>query len=445
MKYFQKLKTSEKISLSFSLFWFLTLLIFLILINITYFFIWYGDQKEKSFSSMNETYLWYLTSDGKMEDIEEFKKYLLSKDTMIIPDAGELICSPWVSLKIKEDPEQIQNKYFYKDEETIYFIYTKYFEYIGEVKVFFDTTPYINSQLIIIKISILFIFITSFFQFFIGKVVSRKLLKDLRRITQKVKDVDIHSSKNYITCDANMPHDDEIYILAKALNNSYHLLEKQTKNLKQFITDVSHEFKTPLMGMSSELDLIEKKKQKVWIQQEDIDTLFLNTRKSIHKLNWLLETLFFLSRIEEKSGCLVTQKLNFENYMKKKISDLSHSFPEKNIVCEYKIEKNLQYEVEENTFSILLDNLLSNAIKFSPKNVKLKIWANSEFFSIEDNGPGIKKEEKQKIWDKFYRKDTNIEWFGIGLYLVKRISDIYNWKIELSDAKKWGSIFTIHI
>ena len=443
MNYFKSLKTSERISLSFSIFGFISLLIFLILINITYFFIWYGDQKEKSFSSMNETYLGYLTSEWKMEDVEVFKQYLLSKDTIIIPKEGDLICSEWVSKKVHEDVENVKDQYLYKDGETVYFIYTKYFEHIGEVKVFFDTTPYINSQLIIMKTGIVFILLVFFLQFFAGKFISRKLLKDLKNISEKLKTVDIHSENKYVTC--NMPEDDEIRILADALNSSYDTIESQTQKLKQFLTDVSHEFKTPLMGMSSELDVLMKKKEKSSLQHEDTERFFMNTRVNIRKLNSLLETLFFLSRIEENSWCLVKQKLFLREYVEKKLAETSQNFPHKHISCDLDIEKDIVYEVEENTFSILLDNIFSNAIKFSPKKVHLIIQADTNSFSIEDNGPGIDTHQSEKIWDKFYRKDTKIEWFWIGLYLVKRIVNIYNWKITLS-SKKWRwAKFTVYL
>ena len=59
-----------------------------------------------------------------------------------------------------------------------------------------------------------------------------------------------------------MPEDDEIRILAEALNTSYDAIEIQTAKLKQFLTDVSHEFKTPLMVMNSRLDVLEKKQLK---------------------------------------------------------------------------------------------------------------------------------------------------------------------------------------
>lgn len=442
MKYFKNLKTSERISLSFSLFGFLSLLLFLILINITYFFIWYADQKEMSFSSMNVSYKNYLESEGNIQDILWFKNYLLEKDTIIIPEMWELICSPWVAKKIHEAPEIIKDKFIYRDWETLYFIYSKYFQWVGEVKVFFDTTEYIKSQLIIIKTGLIFIFLVFILQFFLWRYISGRLLKDLKNISNKVKNVDINSHKKHIIC-KNIPENDEIRILADALNSSYDMIDVQTGKLKQFLTDVSHEFKTPLMGMSSELDVLEKKQEKWFLQDNDIQKFFLNARKNITKLNGLLETLFFLTRIEEQSDCLVKKEIHFKKYIEKKIWEISRSFPDKNISYDLDIWDDVVCSVEENTFSILLDNLLSNAIKFSPKDTQLKIYADDIEFWIQDNGPGIDVEDKEKIWEKFYRSDMNIEWFGVGLYLVKRIINIYGWTINLDSSRKTGARFII--
>lgn len=444
MKYFQSLKTSEKISLSFSFFWFLSLLLFLVLINITYFFIWYGEQKDMSFSGMNESYVNYLDSEWALEDIKNFKTYLLSKDTIIIPEMGELICSPGVSKKIHDQPSEYEDKYIYKDGDTVYFIYSKYFEWVGEVKVFFDTTPYIKSQLIIIKIGLIFIFLVFILQFFMWRYISRFLLNDLKNIADKVKNVDINSDKKHIIC-PQIPDDDEIKILATALNQSYDMIDSQTSKLKQFLTDVSHEFKTPLMSMSSKIDLVEKKKEKGRLDENDLQKFFENSRLNISKLNGLLETLFFLSRVEDASGCLVKNDIKIKKYFEKKIIEIQESFPEKTISYELDVSPELHYNIEETTFSILMNNLLSNAIKFSPKNTKIFISADEKYFSIEDNWPGISAKDKEKIWEKFYRKDTNIEGFGIGLYLVSRIIAIYNWDIDIK-TKKWrGAKFIIHI
>jgi hypothetical protein len=95
----------------------------------------------------------------------------------------------------------VSDRYFYRDGETVYFIYSKYFEGIGDVKVLFDTTPYINSQLIIIKTGIIFIFLVFVLQFFTGRYISGRLLKDLKSISQGLEKIDINTKQSHISCD----------------------------------------------------------------------------------------------------------------------------------------------------------------------------------------------------------------------------------------------------
>ena len=444
MKYFTTLKTSERISLSFAFFGFISLLLFLILVNITYFFIWYNDQEEKSFSSMNENYSGYLSSEADQKDIEDFKGYLLTQDTIIIPDEWALICSPWVEKKIKEAPELVSDRYFYRDGETIYIIYSKYFEDIWDVKVLFDTTPYITSQLIIIKIGIIFIFLVFILQFFWGRYISGRLLTDLKSISSSLWDIDINTRQTRIP-HTHMPEDDEIRILAEALNTSYDAIEIQTAKLKQFLTDVSHEFKTPLMVMNSRLDVLEKKQLKDALWKDDITDFFTLSRQNIAKLNGLLQSLFFISKIEEQSWCLVQKNIHVKNIFEQRVLQTAESFPHKNLDYTLSIDEDLMYSIEENTFGVLIDNLISNAMKFAPNDMQIEITANKKYFQIWDNGPGIPHGVKEKIWEKFYRTDTNKEWFWVWLYLVKRIVDIYNWNIKIISPKKWGAIFKVDI
>lgn len=438
MAYFSSLKTSEKLSLSFSILWFISLLLFLILINITYFFIWYGDQKELSFTSMEENYYSSIERQEQITDIDAFKQYLLTKDTIIISDDGELERSTWVTKKIYKDVETVQYQRFYRDEDTIYFIYSKYFDDIGEVKVFFDTTDYINSQLIIIKIGLIFIFIVFILQFITGRFVSKWLLRDLKNIGEKLKTIDINSREKHIICDC-FPDDDEIKILANALNDSYDTIDRQTSKLKQFLTDVSHEFKTPLMVINSKIDLLEKKKNKNGLSDADIEWFFTFGRQSVNKLNGLLQSLFFVSRIEEQASCLVKSKLLVKPFFEKKILAVAEWFSYKKLSYDINVPDDLYYNVEEHTFSILMDNFLTNAMKFSPDDMHIEIFADEKCFSVTDNGPGIWRADREKIWEKFYRKDTNKEWFGVWLYLVKRIIGIYQWSIKIEqDEWKWA-------
>lgn len=382
---------------------------------------------------------------SEQQEVQDFQQFLLTQDTIIIPNEWELICSPGVEQKIKTAPEIVQDKYFYKSEDILYFIYSKKFPEIWEVKVLFDTTPYIKSQVTIIKTGLIFIFLVFILQFFWGKIISRKLLKNLISISDTVKKIDINTPAKERIFLQNIPEEDEIKILAKALNSSYDTIDTQTSKLRQFITDVSHEFKTPLMGMSSRLDVLEKKSEKNILSPEDTKKFFSDTRQNIGKLNGLLESLFFLSRIEDEQGCLVKSKIGVKNIFETRLVKISESFPYKKLKYSLNISEDLQYEVEEHTFTILIDNLISNAIKFAPENVQIDVFATQEYFEIQDNWPGVSQEDQEQIYEKFYRKDTNKEWFWVGLYLVKRIIDIYNWKISVDSELQAGTKFIIYM
>jgi signal transduction histidine kinase len=86
-------------------------------------------------------------------------------------------------------------------------------------------------------------------------------LRDLKDISESIKNININQNTKLIISDT-LSKDDEIRLLADALNKSYDAIEAETEKLKQFLTDVSHEFKTPLMSLSSRLDVLAKKREK---------------------------------------------------------------------------------------------------------------------------------------------------------------------------------------
>lgn len=160
MSYFKNLKTSDRIAITFSFVNLFFLVVLLITINIAYFFIWYEDQKQASLYDVNVNYDSY-TSGMNDDNKLAFKEYILQQDTIIFPhDGSDLICSDGVIKKVDLDPEEFRDKYFHLIDNKVYFVFSNTYDGIGEVKVLFDTTPYINSQIIIIKISVFVILIS---------------------------------------------------------------------------------------------------------------------------------------------------------------------------------------------------------------------------------------------------------------------------------------------
>lgn len=295
-----------------------------------------------------------------------------------------------------------------------------------------------DSKNLILFFKIILIWTLAMSQYTLWKHLSKYLLRDLKCIASKLSTLSLNTEEKRITC--NLPKNDEIYILAEALNTSYTALEIETQKLKQFQTDVSHEFKTPLMVMQSRLDVLEKKYQKWVLSESEQYTFFELAKKNIRKMNTLIETLFFLSRCESSDGsCLEREDIDIKWFFELKKEEILSQYHDKNIDIKLVIEKNLVYHIEPVSFSILLNNLIENAIKFWATELILR--SESWYFSLRDNGPGIPKSEQEKIFEKFYRQDINKEWFWVGLSLVKRISEMYKWKIELTSEEWNGTTF----
>lgn len=439
---FKNLKTSDRISLSFSMFTLAALFLFLVSINVVYFFIWYEDQKAESLRNMTVDYrqVWVT------HDIASFKKHLLTKDTIIVPDDGEpLICSDGIAKKLHWDThaiEKLNNSLFYKENGKVFFIFSEYYEWIWEVKILFDTTSYIKSQLIIIKVSVVLMLIFSGIIYFLWRLVARKSLSGLIRIAAQARENNLEDTRQKISVAG--PNDDEIKILANTINNSFEKIHQWTQNLKQFITDVSHEFKTPLMWINSRIDLYNKKCEKWTCSTNEIQDLLVSIKSSTKRLNSLWETLFLFSRMQDGISEFNKTKVNISDYIKTHSQDILSIYSDKKIDFSYKIQPNISTYIDQVTFDMLLDNLLTNAIKFSKNNnISVEIWVNKKSFWVKDNWIGIWKKNLNKIWEKFYRDDTGKEWFGVWLFIVKRIVDLYEWNIQVKSRKWHGAKFEV--
>jgi len=141
------------------------------------------------------------------------------------------------------------------------------------------------------------------------------------------------------------------------LNKSFTHIKKQTSNLKQFITDVSHEFRTPLMVINSQIDLYNKKLEKSKLNKDDTKKLLEKIKDKTAKLNKLLETFFLLSRIENKIEKLDTKNIDL-SFCLKNITENYILNIDKKVDIEYKLEKNIHLDIENGTFNILFENLL---------------------------------------------------------------------------------------
>ena len=231
-------------------------------------------------------------------------------------------------------------------------------------------------------------------------------------------------------------------LICRNINNE----EKSEAIRKRFISDVSHELKTPLtviMG-NSELMLnadIEQKQQKILLNA---------TLDQAQRMNTLIADLISLNRVDTTKTIQRDKKVMVTDLKNQILSSLSSLRLKKDISFEFNIDskKNILGSFSE-VYSAL-ENLVSNAFRYTDKgsiSINWSIIKGQGILSVTDSGIGISKEHLNKITDRFYRVDTdrsrNSGGTGLGLAIVKNIMDHHNGSIEIKSDTSKGSTFSL--
>ncbi len=231
-------------------------------------------------------------------------------------------------------------------------------------------------------------------------------------------------------------------LICRDINNE----EKSEAIRKQFISDVSHELKTPLtviMG-NSELMLnadIEQKQQKILLNA---------TLDQAQRMNTLIADLISLNRVDTTKSIIRDKRVMVTDLKNQILSSLSSLRLKKDISFEFNIDskKNILGSFSE-VYSAL-ENLVSNAFRYTDKgsiSINWSIIKGQGVLSVTDSGIGISKEHLTKITDRFYRVDTdrsrNSGGTGLGLAIVKNIMDHHNGSIEIKSDVSKGSTFSL--
>ncbi|MBQ9938363.1 MAG: HAMP domain-containing histidine kinase [Oscillospiraceae bacterium] len=211
-----------------------------------------------------------------------------------------------------------------------------------------------------------------------------------------------------------------------------------------FVSNVSHEFKTPINAIEGYSTLLQDSDNLNEEQEKYVEKILLNTGR----LSSLVGSILLLSKLENQQ--IPTNRTNYrlDEQIRQSIVVQESAWEKKNIEFDVELER-INYLGNETMMHHVWDNLISNAIKFSPDGgtVKLRLTQKSKklVFTIEDNGPGLTEESLNHIFDKFYQDSSRHrqEGNGLGLALVKRILTIEKGEIAAENLPSGGSKFTV--
>lgn len=214
----------------------------------------------------------------------------------------------------------------------------------------------------------------------------------------------------------------------------------------KFFTNISHEFRTPLMLIKGPISELRKGLSNA-TQQHLADLAESNANKLLKMINEILD----LSKLEANKMELDMKLLDVIPFLK----GLYHSFESlataKNIQLKFKSDlESLAMAVDKDKLESIFVNLTSNAIKYTHHggevNFTITRQRNDAIFNITDNGIGIAKQDLSKIFERFYRvNDEHDTSFGIGLALVKELVLIHEGKITVKSDNREGSNFEVRL
>lgn len=214
-----------------------------------------------------------------------------------------------------------------------------------------------------------------------------------------------------------------------------------------FIANVSHELKTPLAVIQNYGTMLEQPK----LSEKERTEYAKAITNASRRLSDLITNILKLNKLENQKIYPQTEEYDLFEQLCQSLLQFENIWEKKKINIETNLTENVCIHADKELLSLVWNNLLSNAFKFTPEGgtVSLSLMADNKeaIVTVSDTGCGIKPESGMHIFEKFYQEDPSraTQGNGLGLALVKRITDIVHGEIHVESIPGKGSIFTVKI
>ena len=236
----------------------------------------------------------------------------------------------------------------------------------------------------------------------------------------------------------------EIMEIYTGFNLMAHELSSTEILQTDFVSNVSHEFKTPINAIEGYSTLLQGSENLDDEQKEYIEKILFNTQR----LSSLVGSILLLSKLENQQIPTNQTEYRLDEQIRQSVVALESAWVQKDIELDVELDR-VSYLGNEQMMRHVWDNLISNAVKFSPQGGTVKLCLSQKArkltFTIEDQGPGLSEDAQKHIFDKFYQEDSSHkqEGSGLGLALVKRILTIEKGQITAENIHEGGCRFTV--
>lgn len=242
---------------------------------------------------------------------------------------------------------------------------------------------------------------------------------------------------------------DRSYNATLELDSKNKILTKVNHDLDNFVYTAAHDLKSPISNIEGLIHILSDSLANEEFDRNEIKQIIGLLQTSVNRFSTTIQDLTTIIRTQEKIDEEKSERINIVEMVEDVKMDIGDLISQSNAQIKVLTKDDPSLHFSKRNFKSILYNLISNAIKYrSPHRIpeiaiKIETVEEKIHFSVQDNGLGISAENKNKIFTMFKRLHNHVEGTGIGLYLVKKIVDNQNGKIEVDSVLGEGSTITI--
>ena len=276
--------------------------------------------------------------------------------------------------------------------------------------------------------------------------LARMLTKPFGKITRSLEEVRGGVTEQEIS----IPDYTETKLLSEAYNRMLNRMKIQEDSRQEFVSNVSHELKTPITSMKVLADSL--------LAQDDVPVELYkefmgDIAEEIDRENKIITDLLSLVKMDKKSSDINIQETNINQLIELILKRLRPIAAKKNVELVLESFKPILAEVDETKLTLALSNLIENGIKYNQENgwvhVSLNIDSKYFYVKVEDSGMGIPEEDQEHIFERFYRVDKShsreIGGTGLGLAITRSAVLMHHGAIKVYSKEGEGTTFTVRI
>jgi signal transduction histidine kinase len=227
-------------------------------------------------------------------------------------------------------------------------------------------------------------------------------------------------------------------------------LEVLRRTQQDFVSQVSHELRSPLTGILGYAELLEEDTGPLTVDQ--LDMVRIITRHG-HRLLVLVEDLLTMSRIESGTFTIVKAVISLAPIIESALANYRPEIEKRGLVTTMSVPPRLELEADAVQLERVVGNLIANAIKFTDPGGRIDTSAHRDggdvVITVRDSGIGIPREEQSKLFTRFFRSSLSMarqaSGTGLGLYIVKRVVEEHGGSVRVVSAPGVGSEFIVRL